>query len=948
MRDDYQSEIIDLVSEFRKDVMDNSFNNFLFFTYNINSDLLSWFPDNSKVVFYTMPIVKSKLNELIDNSIIINEFNTHAKIYLMWNEKKIVCWLGSFNFTYGSLIDSIEWAQRNEGNLNVSLDVNEIPYHKFSIISNNQFINQVFDLVMKLLKNDNDFLCDKILDNYSISNILLHNNEPNTLILSIKKILNNYKSDLEINYITPFVSRNGVEYFIGLINENLLIKNMELTILTNKPDEKNYLINTYLSGDEINFLKNRNNKLSILRRKTGEGEIILGKEIMLEDSFLHMKLITFAFTNNQNKSEYHGLFTSANLTETAWNPNSNKLEIGVWIRNQTENERIQIFIEKLKENFCEFTSEELKEIDDLSEKLRNVKYKEIWLEDLVKNSLEITKETITLHWKNDFPKITNITCDIHFSNIISREILHRNYHFQKTDNVLQVVNYLDEIPQENIIISSIDVNVSTEFIPPEIELKYFATLIVNENNSLFLKLEEGFLQKWTSIIINNKDYSVERTENRIKLPIQSQIKSISLRKYGETAKFRISVSINQQPHLPSKGFISGKIMGNIQLIRNLILTKIDIKCAKEINPPFDSIDFFDDKGKNVYFVGFSKKSNKISYFFYPQVLPKQLFIRFKNPYNIFFNDILVLKTELKKDIYHQKELLNIESAFFHSLISKLNVKEIDNFITKNSSIEILYDKSLEKVKDFFKNCKIKYFIKEESPIYKEPLIKEISNKVENLNTYSCYSYCGALEFAVDKENTYLLFPKKNFNVKEEPIRDIKIKDELFIPHSIISNSSILFYVVLRYPDDFIFIDNLSERDISLDIIKNDKKMETIKFDILKKEMIWVIPIFKSELEITLSIIVKLTNKNPYYSWYYKVKEYYIERKTNGFKVYPDKNRNQIFPIESNQSTKETKKKEIEKVTFKSSKKIKNIYFETFPKEHILEINSNKDVILFFS
>ena len=135
MSDDGSSVPIASVGEDLRNAMESGeYDRFLIFTYSISEEMLDWFPENSDVCICTRSseaadIRESEYGEDID----FRERDTHAKLYLFWNNQEIRCWLGSFNFTKSGFLSNVEWSGSFSGDLQIQLPLAKITEGKSSI-----------------------------------------------------------------------------------------------------------------------------------------------------------------------------------------------------------------------------------------------------------------------------------------------------------------------------------------------------------------------------------------------------------------------------------------------------------------------------------------------------------------------------------------------------------------------------------------------------------------------------------------------------------------------------------------------------------------------------------------------------------------------------------------------------------------------------------------------
>lgn len=937
MNEEYSNQgIIDIGERFKEDIDKGQFNNFLFVTYRIDPELVDWFPPQSHVVICTPSEEASKIakSDFSDKNVTTVVLDSHAKIYLMWNARKIKCWLGSFNFTSGGLFESIEWATTFEGDLSSKLRVKDILNHDLSpSLTNSIIINQILDLVNSKIRRKNPELSDNVFQNTSFDMILLHNQGTDTLSKSISRILSDADRGVRIEYFTPYMNKTGILDFCRTFPKLIPLVDVEFRVFTNKPSI-HYETGTFLKSRDIQNIKNKLAKFVLLKRKTKDGGTTLSDGTEISGDFLHLKLIHVSFRDKKGVRKQHSIFTSANLTESVWGGTGENLEIGLWVRDHTRNKVIGSFIKNFSVCFSEPDEDELKEIDETMEAVeRKKKTEDYWIEDFLEDHIRLSSDSITISWENSLPTMRDVKCKLRLRDIVTGELSEEIIQLEKSDR--SFTGRMECLTRrKNTAIDYIELMLRTNFEPPEVAIrsKFLKKYLVQHDGKSFLRFEGDIRGDWSEVIINGNAYPVN---NHVEIEISDKkINSISLRELSDSMKdVKVLIKIKEQPHLNGKFFIGSRVsLESVRSFKKLI--RIDLDVNEVLDSPFDTIGFLSPKSKWVEYVGFSKNGSRLTYYFKQDLNYTYIKAVIKPPYSEYFKQ--AIKLELPKQKTHYKsKIWNVLSQPFSHRLAKLDLEDqtlADKCISEHSRIMI---EPLHKLLETFSSSQIKYIYKEDSLFYRPPIFCNMTDEITGSEPYSRISYWGVVQVADGKKEINFLTSKNSFLVRKSMIRKIPINDKQKIPMSLpiskMKNDDPIAWIILNQKDIELSDENLRKR-LQLQVWKNEKKMDEKDLGILRFNLVYCIPIFKREIntQVDFLFVLKYDENDTFlsnFSWAIRKEQYKI-RRTKG-KVIKIRHGNEEIPIYD-----------------RNDANLSELYFEgSFVSRHILERMSRKTGLL---
>jgi hypothetical protein len=896
MNEEYSKKgMVDIKESIYNDIKNGDFDKFLIFTYRLDPDLFEWFPPKSEIAICTNSKEISKTREHKSNFSKIRTcvLNTHAKIYLMWNSKRIKCWLGSFNFTRG-IYRNIEWAAPFEGKLLCSLALEDVLFRDLSFPSDNMMINQVLSLVNSEIQRKEHVFCDNIFQNANCDLVLLHNRRTDTLSKALSRIVARSDGHVNVVYFAPYISKEGILEFCKCLSDVVKLGEVDFKIFTNKPD-LSYDSDTFLKSSDIQDLKTKLRSFTLLKRKIKNGgTLIYGKNskehpIEISNGFIHLKLIHFSFINKDGSPEYHSIFTSANLTKKVWGGAGENFEIGLWVRNQHQNEIINSFVDRFSSCFSELDKSELDEIDKVMETIEQKnKTEEYWIENLLENRMQLNSDSITIKWEDYLPKISDVRCVLHLRNIVTGDTFAEDVCLNEKDH-----SFCGKITSlhssKNIAVDYVEVILNTSFKPPEIMIKekYIKEYISSKDKKNFLQIKRDIESNWTEVVVNKKVYPV-MGETEIELPT-AQIASISLRKLqNHVEEVRIFIKMKNQPILNGYFFIdTTSLLEKVNDFGELL--RIDLKVNDGADPPFDTITFKDSNSNTVDYIGFSKAGFVLSYYFDPDLKELPYVAVVGAPYDAYFgNESIRLKTLTwtNKSEVDIRSVLAKNPPFLEVVGLDLeNGTILDKFISEKTRVII---KMPCKLLNKFSLDQIKYYCKEDSLFYRPPRPHDLSDELSSLEPYSKVLYWAVIRVTTDREISFFT-SKNSFLVRRSAIVDLPVRDKQKIPKilplSKIGRDHPIAWIVINLDDVKLngADENLRQK-IHVEAWKNKNKLPQKVLSVMKAGRVYYIPILKREINtsIELSLVAKFEGNSLLtdYAWFMKKERYDIKAKKN--------------------------------------------------------------------
>jgi hypothetical protein len=832
------SKPVDLELDFLNDIKDPKFTRYIFLTYGLSDELLSLLPPNSRALIFYNKKAKNEL-KFANANCELAQLNNHAKIYCMWGSNKIKCWLGSFNLTKRGISRSIEWAANFEGNIaKPNLELEEITNQRVTEISDNITINQIVDLVSKVINKENPIVADRLFQTSTTEQVLLHNQFTNTIFQSVARIAEKAKKNVTITYITPFVNKTGIENFTKLFSPKFHSKLLSFCLMTNMPDE-NSSEGTFLNSQAIVQLKTNFNEFVMLKRNKEKESTLLRNGAEISSDPLHMKLINISFKNTKGEVESQSIFTSANLTSETWKSNHENIEIGIWIKEKADNEIISSFIDDFKHSFSEPDQQELKIIDKIYDLTKTGKFEELWIEDLVKERLSMSKSELRIDWPEPLPEIRNATSVFVLKNILTGERHEESVSLNSQNRSLHFPFPKSLADNKNTIIEYVRFSIETSLHSPMQRLrKQFIKFLSPEFFKLLVECIHRIDSQCNEVIIGNTAHPISNYPQSAVQDLTENGQVIFINRSVKAERVSFYVEFNRQPHFSDKFFINSNI-DLIQLTDLGDFFKVSLMTDINIEPTFDGIEFHTADNKLIEPAAYSQKGNQIDYYFSPNAkCGLRLTARAGIPYNKYFisNSIELVFPR----IVGKENSCFWKDAFGFTIPGVPSQFELNKLISPGTLIKI----SADHLEDSpAKSLKKGYFWKEESLSYNQPVYNVIEVPIKCSFPYSRIAYWGVLE--TQNDGVQLLSTKQTFTIKNVIVKNLKLSESIISSLSFITGQLTLGWILVD-PEKFELSNEVRLKPdtnlLDLEVWQNGNKMKNETFRILKQGCKWVVPI----------------------------------------------------------------------------------------------------------
>jgi len=628
----------------------------------------------------------------------------------------------------------------------------------------------------------------------------------------------------------------------------------------------------------------------MLKRKRGKEGTFLKDGTEIGPNFLHLKLIHISFLNEEGELENHSIFTSANLTEEAWGKTpSGNVEIGLWMRDRSNNEIVHSFIENFEFCFSDPDQQELKMIDDVFNQIESKrKLEEFWIEDLVRERLFLKKNELRLDWSDSLPEIRDLQCTFDFRNIVTGEKLHESVVF-KTEDHSFICNFKTLSERKNLVLEYTKLTFDTDFESPGNRIKkhFIADFLLSENSKKYLIIPEDLRSDWNQLIVNDKKYP-RAYGQKIELPTINEIRSISfIKKRNKFERTSVYIEIHDQPHL-SNDFFENSTISVIELGSLGEFFEVSFKTDSHVDPPFDTIKFLSKDQRCFDPVAVSRSDGKSNYYFQTRELSgSELTAIAISPYDRYFH-----KKEIKLHFPVVQMISEVsdfwKDLFGHKIIGMRSIQyPLDKLLSPSVSIQIFVQKS--QIQNL-PSCQSKYFCKEDCLTYRQPLLYDLAVPIKCSEPYSKIVYWGVLEIPIEGKVIQLLTTSRNFTIRDTVIKDFDLVEKVPL-------SFPFFKIKATNPVGWIVVDSekvqvskghaIQPHLLELQVWKNGKRIEEREFRILSHGKKWLTPILMEELDKSFELLFILQIKDEAFSDFssiFKVRLYKLIRYHQGLKL----------------------------------------------------------------
>jgi hypothetical protein len=608
-------EILGVGDRLREDIENGPFDRFVIFTYGITTEYLDWFDPADEVAICGPNETVEAVREA-DSYPTISAYNreTHAKIYLLYNESRVVAYLGSFNFTRNGLYGGVEWGARYEADLTHSPTPDALIRGDAPVeLSPSPIIEQIATIVGASMTGNDTHAADSWVANTGLGEGVVHTLTSNTLQAALTDMLQDAEPPIEISYYTPFVTRAGISAFMSYLPETLTESEIQFKIYTKRlsrlqEDE------SILSADEIAALDERFGGFQLRVRSPGNQGNELGDGREIRNGMAHLKAITLADQSERGSASVGTILTSANLSERAWSRDSPGFEIGVALEGTQDSERLNhLFTDALPRAYIDPSDRDLATAGGTG--TPQTYGTETWLDTRLRDRTTIDTDSVRVAWSDSLPPVESLTGTLRIRNTATGAQTSHDLAFSWGGDEF-TASFPSVSGQPNRIIDFVRLVAETRHAPPELE--YTAHEIRN------YRFEEGIegdddplpeeWQSYDEIIWNG---TVCKSVGDASFGDVEDIHSVQLRATHDTTESYYAIlEPDAQPHIDQ--LLQG-IETAVESVEPLgELPRVRVETHPTVDPDPQNIAFHTTRGERVRPVGFTPSSaDELLYYYLP-------------------------------------------------------------------------------------------------------------------------------------------------------------------------------------------------------------------------------------------------------------------------------------------------------------------------------------------
>ncbi len=606
-------EICGVGDQLREDIEDGPFDRFVIFTYGITTEYLDWFDPEDEVAICGPNETVEAVRE-VDADPVVSAYNreTHAKIYLLYNDSHAVAYLGSFNFTRNGLYGGVEWGARYEANLMHSpppeaLIRGEAPAE----LSSSPIVEQIATIVGASMTGNDTHAADSWVANTGLGEGVVHTLTSNTLQEALTDMLRDAKPTVKICYYTPFVTRAGILAFMSYLPETLAESDIEFKIYTKRlsqlQDEE-----SMLTPGEIAALDERFGGFQVRVRAPGDQGNELGDGRVIRSGMAHMKAITLTSQHKSTPRSLGTILTSANLSDRAWSRESAGFEIGVALEGTQDSERLhRLLTDALPRAYINPSDQDLATAGGTG--TPQTHGTETWLDTRLRDRTALNVDSISVVWNDSLPSIDSLSGTLRIRDTTTGERTRYNLEFTPTDDGF-TASYPSIAEQPNQIIDFIRLTVETRHAPPELEYT------VHEINEL--RAEEGIggiddplpneWQSYDEIIWNG---TVRKPVKDASFGDVTEVHAVQLRNTHDTTETYYAIlEPDTQPHI-------NQLIQTVKTATEAVepigeLPRVRVTMHPKVDPDPQDLVFYTENGDRVRPIGFTVNSGDTALYYY--------------------------------------------------------------------------------------------------------------------------------------------------------------------------------------------------------------------------------------------------------------------------------------------------------------------------------------------
>lgn len=749
--------ITDIGTSIQSAIESERYSQFFLMTHTLDEELLEWFPEHSRIAIHApeAALTDIDLTRFPDCDITTTSDESHAKLYLAWNEHQIRCWLGSFNFTGDGLFSSLEWAADFEDSIDKPFDADELINGRLpETPTDHEVIDQVLDIASARSAAQRPSFAEDCMER-PVPLTVTHTDVANTLKHAVSRVSERAEESLDVTYLTPFVNKRGVELF-GNWASGIQDENLSIEVRTCNPDRIADTRAGYLRERDVGILEDRFKNFAIYRRKASADGSELADGTEIRDGFAHLKVIVCEYSRN-GQTEHGVIFTSANLTRAAWQQQSDRFEIGLWVRDrEIADEAISFFRDEMSVCYAQPDSEEFEEIEaNLDQADASQGYKDRWLRELIIDDLTVDEGTAQITWPSSYPTLLTVDCRGHCHDIAAGESRTVQIPVRKEATSYDIE--LESIPFEpNEVIKRLEIDATTRFRSPERH--------VDPERLQHAAKAEGRTD-WDIIISDGREYQFD-SEN---LPTDVGSESVALRRLrDQPRKNTVRCEINHDGRFSNAFF--EQITANTQEVANTPVLELEIKTTTSVEPPFDTIHCTTEQGDRCHPLGYAERSDAIVIYLHPRLSGQTITLAPAAPYQAWFDDKCTIDLpSVPTAVAGWIDTLTAET-WTHQPATAAHVDNqlisTEELLSDTTTIEIFPPATAE-IPHSLSATHYRYKREHYTDIYRPMSLNPISESLSKFPAYARVTYQGVRTYEADEHTIYLLTDTATFLVRKE-------------------------------------------------------------------------------------------------------------------------------------------------------------------------------------
>lgn len=607
-------EILGVGDRLREDIEDGPFDRFVIFTYGITTAYLDWFDPDDEVAICG-PIETVEDVGSADAYPTISPYNrdTHAKIYLLYNDSRAVAYLGSFNFTQNGLYGGVEWGARYEGELQHSPTPEALIEGEAPVESHPPIIEQLATIIGASMTGNDTHAADSWVAHTGVGEGVVHTLRSNTLQAALTDMLRDATPPIELSYYTPFVTRAGITSFFSYLPETLSKSDVEFKIYTKRlsqlqEDEE------ALSADEIADLNEEFGGFQLRVRAPGDQGNELGDGRGIRSGMAHLKAITLADQSPSESESVGTILTSANLSERAWDRDSTGFEIGVALEGTPDSKRFhRLFTEALPRAYVNPSERELATAGGTG--TPQTYGTETWLDTRLRSRAALDHDAVSVAWNDSLPSIASLAGVLSVRDTVTGARTRHDLSFTRTDDGFEAA-FPSVAGQSNRIIDFVRLVAETIHAPPEVE--YTAREIDR------LRAEEGLEGPEDPLPDDWLTYDEVIWDGTVQKPVAdasfadvTDVQSAQLRNtHDAPASYYAILEPDAQPHIDRLLQGTETAIESIDPIGKLL--RVGVETHPTVEPDPQDIVFYSETGERLRPIGFTtQRVDEPVYHYFP-------------------------------------------------------------------------------------------------------------------------------------------------------------------------------------------------------------------------------------------------------------------------------------------------------------------------------------------